>query len=315
MTLAKRSKVTKTKDEESAYQGGLARTLVRTLVLFTFIPLLLMAGAAYFRTRGLLRQQVVNETQAQMTTQLSQMELAVKTKDIRLDRLLRNPDFANQIASTLSSNPQSATFTALRNEIDQTINDLGSFNQFMLMSPDGIIRLASKPEWEGVSVKDDQPSFHTFFTHDGQSFLMYNVSNLYPNQLVLATIVGYRDTAGARAATLIAFTEAQNLDASLQSLINLYPSAKAYFVTQNIETKNFVGADPYTNELTAFQPSEAQDTSLTTALDNLMNVENNGPRALEYSAADGQAVLSEAAWSDTLQAGVVLEIPQNASYR
>ncbi|MGE5138589.1 MAG: hypothetical protein ACM3JD_03920, partial [Rudaea sp.] len=77
----------------SQYRGGLARTLVRTLLIFTFIPLILMGGAAYLRARALLQDQVVRQMQAQLTDQVGQVDLSAKTKEIRLDRLVRNPDF------------------------------------------------------------------------------------------------------------------------------------------------------------------------------------------------------------------------------
>ena len=43
------------KDRTAGYEGGLARSLVRTLLIYTFIPLIIMAGAAYLRSRTLLR--------------------------------------------------------------------------------------------------------------------------------------------------------------------------------------------------------------------------------------------------------------------
>ena len=55
-----------TQKRTDGYEGGLARTLVRTLLIFTLIPLAIMAGAAYLRARSLLRDQVVSQMQAQL---------------------------------------------------------------------------------------------------------------------------------------------------------------------------------------------------------------------------------------------------------
>lgn len=304
MTVARQSAAS----NSPAQQGGLARSLVRTLLIFTFIPLILMAGAAYLRTRALLREQVINETQSQMSTQLNQMEQAVKAKAIRLDRLIRTPDFASQIEAALSLDPRSEQFSAVRNNFNDQIRALATFNQFMLMMPDGTVRLASKPEWESLPLKNDNPSFHTFSTGNNESYLIYNVAGLYPNQLVLATVMGYRDSSGVRVATIVGFTETPSLEANLQALINLYPSANAYFITQSIDSKTFVKINPNTGELVAFQPSESQDTSLSAALDNLMNTENHGPQAIEFNEESDQPVLAQVAWSDPMKAGIVFEV-------
>src|SRR5512143_1699045 len=94
---------TRTQGEDTArYRGGLARTLVRTLLVFTFIPLALMGGAAYWRARGLLQNQVVEQMRAQIVDQVGDVDLSIKTKRIRLDRLVRNSEFQSVAQSALS---------------------------------------------------------------------------------------------------------------------------------------------------------------------------------------------------------------------
>src|SRR5512137_770342 len=103
--------------DEARYRGGLARTLVGTLLVFTFIPLALMGGAAYLRARALLRDQVVGQMQAQISDQVGQVELAIKTKEIRLDRLVRSPDFISKVVEVLSAPP--GQLGPLRDEFTQ----------------------------------------------------------------------------------------------------------------------------------------------------------------------------------------------------
>ena len=99
------------------HQTSLATSLVRTLIIFTLIPLTLIAGAIYFRSRTLLRDQVINQMQVQLTTQLSQMDLSIKTKEIRLDRLVRSPDFTVDYQASLQNNPQSEQFASVRDNL------------------------------------------------------------------------------------------------------------------------------------------------------------------------------------------------------
>jgi GAF domain-containing protein/HAMP domain-containing protein len=275
------------------------------LLLFTFIPLTLMAGAAYFRSRTLLRSQVVNQMQIQLTSQIDQADVIVKAKEIRLDRVVRSPNFANDLETALHANPQSAEFGSVRDEFTREINK-ATFTQYFLMRPNGTIQMASNPAWEGVSLQD--ASFYKTITDsDRLSFTLYDVAPLYPGQLVLVTIAQYQTTSGSKLGTLVGITEPQSLQEILQSLISVNPSANAYFITQS---GVYIGTDPYTNQLAAFKPSDSQNKSLSRVLDEMMNDEKGAPRSLEFDAKDGQPVLAQAKWLGFMKTGVVLEIPQ-----
>lgn len=297
-------------------QASLARSLVRTLVIFTFIPLTLMAGAAYFRSRTLLHDQVVGQMQTQMNTQLAQVELGIKTKEIRLDRLVRSPGFASDFETALHANPQSIEFSNLRNTITQEMRTLNpeagkiTFNQFFLMKTDGTIQIASKPEWEGISLKT--ASFYSLLSErDHQSFALYNLAPLYPNQFVLITIAQYQTQTGSRVGTLVGISERQSLQETLQSLLALTPSAKAYFLIPSSQT--FISTDPYTGQLNVFSPSSSQSASLTTAIASMMGTDET-PRSLEFTPSDGNPVIAQLKWLGSMNVGVVLEIRQDSIY-
>jgi hypothetical protein len=88
---------------------------VRTLLIFTFIPLVLMGGAAYLRSRTLMQDQVAGQLRVQIVDQLGDVDLAIKTKRIRLDRLVRAPGLLALAESALRGNP--ASNDALRTEM------------------------------------------------------------------------------------------------------------------------------------------------------------------------------------------------------
>src|SRR5574340_1760347 len=110
-------------EEAARYRGGLARTLVRTLLVFTFIPLALMGGAAYWRSRGLLQAQVVEQMRVQIVDQVADVDLSIKTKRIRLDRLIRNPEFQSVAQRALSSG--GAVAESLRTEMSAVVRSVG----------------------------------------------------------------------------------------------------------------------------------------------------------------------------------------------
>ncbi len=307
------------KSKNTGYQGGLSRSLVRTLMIFTFIPLTLMAGAAFLRSRALLREQVVNQTQSLMTAQIQQMNSDVKTKNIRLDRIVRLPVIANLINTALTTNPKNTGFETIQGNFVRQVSALNiagdkpTFNDFMLMKADGTVLIASNPAWQGVSLKGST-AYTSLLTDNDQSYVLYNIASLYPGQMVLATIAPYPNSGGKPTAALVGFTETQDLQDNLQSISNIYPSSNAYFILPAGQSKTFIDIDPYKNQFGVFQPSNAQNASLGSALDALMGAGSAAPRALEFNSSNNRPVLAQAAWSDTMHVGIVLEIQQDAIF-
>ncbi len=294
-----------------AHQTSLARSLIRTLMIFTFIPLTLMAAGAYVRARTLLREQVVGQMQAQLTVQLDELDRMIKIKNIRLDRLLYRPDTATHLETALQADPQSEEFKQARQELAEQMRAINPevgkavLNQYFLMKPDGLIRIASNPAWEGSSLQSS-PLFEALSNSEGQTLAVYDLEPLYPRQLILITVVQYRTAGGNRLGTLAGITEPQSVQ-ELQELLSLNPSADTYIVTRS---GTFIGIDPYTHELTAFEPAESQRAILLPALETMLDAQESRPRSLEFTSATKGAVLAQAAWLPSMQAAVVLEIPQ-----
>ena len=299
--------------ERSRYQGGLARTLFRTLILFTFIPLTLMGGAAYGRARTLLRQQVIAQMQTSMTTRLTPVDLSIKTKEIRLDRLVRGPGFAADVASALGMRRESTDFPALRQSIHAQIGALNQeegqaiFNQFILLRPDGVIHMSSRTDWEGLSLVAAS-YYATLQAGDRQSFAIFDPAPLFPKQLALLTVAQIRTANGAPLGSIVGLTESQSLQGILQGLVDLNPSGEAYFVTQE---GVFVGTDPYTSQLTVVTPSDAQKSELKATLDGMMNARNSPPESVEFRDLADRQILAQALWLDSLHAGIVFQINQS----
>src|SRR5512140_275373 len=158
----------------SGYEGGLARTLVRTLLIFTFIPLIVMAGAGYLRARSLLREQVVGQMQAQLQDQVARFGDSIKTKEIRLDRLAHATAREAQLAAALTSAAgvdRDALRQSIITEIRSTNTTSGRavFSEFFLAANDGLIALASKPQWDDTQLHG-APYFSALIANDHSSF-------------------------------------------------------------------------------------------------------------------------------------------------
>jgi GAF domain-containing protein/HAMP domain-containing protein len=294
----------------SQYRGGLARTLVRTLLVFTFIPLILMGGAAYYRAQALLRDQVVRQMQAQLSQQVGQVNLSVQTKAIRLDRLVRSPDFISAAGRALAASAQSPEFTSVRSDfaaVVQSLNPQGgtvTFNQYFLMSPSGTVALASNPAWQGLSLQDLKP-YQYLSTGERQSYAAYDTRPLYNNQLALFTVAQISNSTGAHLGTMVGVTEPQELQTILQNLVAPGSGAEALFVTQE---GSLIGADPYTNAMALVAAPAAQVTPIMAALTPMMSQDTSAPASVTFTNQRGIPSFGQVLWLNSLHAGIVYQI-------
>lgn len=300
----------RTRDDAGGYRGGLARTLVRTLLIFTFIPLALMGATAYLRTRALLRNQVVGQLRVQIIDQLGDVDLAVKTKRIRLDRLVRNPDILALAERALRG--AAGGNDALRAEMSELARSISTeggratFNQYFLMDPGGTIVLGSKPEWEGLQL-NGLDAYKQLSEGDHVSYALYDLPRLYEDQMVLLTISQVRRAAGMRAATLVGVTESAELQDILENLASVGSGAEALFVT---EDGKLIGSDPYTNELTLIEAPADQTSPIVAALGTMMGQAQAEPASVEFEDQQGVQFFGQVLWLDGLHIGVLYQIAE-----
>lgn len=301
--------------DQRRFRGSLAGTLVRTLLIFTFIPLILMAGAAYLRARALLREQVIEQSQSLINTQLASVDRTVKTKEIRLDRLIHQAGYRIAIELALHANPQNSAYQSIRSDVLAGFSALNgedstpTFNQFLLLDPDGVVKVASRPEWEGTALADTT-NFEQVIPGN-RSKTLFGFEPFYSDQLVMVTFVDYETPTGSKLGTLVGITESQEIQKILQSLMDLSPLAEAYFI---VPPDQFISSDAYTGELTLVEISESQKEHVIPALDSMMGANEVKPVALEFDAADDIPVLSQVKWLPSMHAGVALQIQQDAIY-
>jgi GAF domain-containing protein/HAMP domain-containing protein len=297
------------------YQGGLARSLVRTLLLFTFIPMVLMAGAAYLRARSLLREQVVGQMATQLRDQVGRLQQSIKTKEIRLDRIARAPGRFSDIEAALAAGRQGQELDALRETLSRDVRSINTevgratFSQYFLLDAHGSVVLASRPEWEGTSLTGSE-LLKAIDANDGSSFALYNAAPLYANDLIVATVARVRSSNGAPFGTLVGVTESQELQTVLTNLVALNADSDALLLT---EGRTIIGTDPYTNQLTVVTFPGTQQILINNAIDRMM-LRPGSPEVLQFTDEAGAPAFGQAIWLDSIHAGVLYEIHQNTIF-
>jgi GAF domain-containing protein/HAMP domain-containing protein len=304
-----------TSRKETKYKGSLTLTLVRTLLLFTLLPLSIMGGVTYIRTRALLREQAISESQLVMTAQLKQSAQAIELKEKRLLALVEDGQFSTALESAFHANRQSSSFAEIRSSALERFNSLNSdkdkprFDEFFLLSPDGTIEISTNPKWEGILITD--ANVLPRIQKDHASILTYNLSPLYTDQPALLTAIQYRTPGGSSLGTVVGVTEAQNLKPILQSVKDLRPSSEPYFfIPPNI----LIGIDPQTTAFILPQTSASQTEAIRTAFEQEMEQAVPQPLPIEYTTPNGRKTLAQIEWMPGINAGVVLEMDQDVIF-
>jgi hypothetical protein len=219
--------------KQNRFKGSLAGTLIRTLLVFTFIPLALMAGTAYFRTRSMLQEQAVTQSQNLLTTQLKTIDREVSNKETRLEHLLDSSDFKILIELALHANPQSSEFRDIRNGVLQEFKNLNAqedtpaFDEFLLLDANGNIKIASNAKWQGATLG------RAIFNQSSEKYhskAFYGLLPIYKDEFVLVTALQYTTERGSKLGSIVGITEKKNLQQLIQPLNGLSPLAATYFV-------------------------------------------------------------------------------------
>ncbi|MBL8062536.1 MAG: GAF domain-containing protein [Anaerolineales bacterium] len=297
--------------KKSRFKGSLTGTLVRTLLVFTFIPLALMAGTAYFRSRTLLRDQAIAQSGSLLTNQIELVNQGIKAREDTLKKQFEAEGASVLVEMALHANPQSDQFQDIRNNFIKTLLEKDAsgnpiaFNEFLLLDNKGVVKVASNDAWQGLVIDPDLLDIE-----ESQSLALYGLSPIYENELILTTAVNYKTERGSILGTLIGITEGENLHQLLRPLNGLESYADIYFI---LADEQFLASD--TNEI--YQPIEFEDNSksrLASELSRLMTQRVESPVALDINLPNKGQALAQLQFFPGMQSGVVLAIDSSAVY-
>jgi GAF domain-containing protein/HAMP domain-containing protein len=296
-------------------QRGLARRIIWRLAFATLIPLVVMAGAAYLRTRQLLEDQVVTQTQNLVTTEMDAAQNAMKIKQIRLDRITRRPDFVAAMDVILREPRDAPAFTESHNKIISIFEEINReegtpiFNLYFVADPNGVILASSERKWEGATLVDIS-RYQDILTADNQSFGVFDFLPFRPGQFSLVTINQFHTTDGSTGAVIGGISDEQYAVAILKSIVDLTSSSRAYFVSHY---GGYLGLDSYTGGIKSFLSVAEQREILEETFAPMMQPGAEFlPSTIKYKNENGVSVIAQAIWLNELKTGVVLEVPEEA---
>jgi len=296
---------------------SLAGTLVRTLLIFTFIPLALMAGAAYYRAQSLLRDQALRQSEVLMGSQLEVINRQAKDNEAWLEHLTASSDFNILTVLALNVNPNGSEFREIRSSIIKEFNNgVGEngpavFDQFFITDDKGLIKVASNPDWQGVSLAD--ASILNGISPENSSTVVYGLSPLYDNQLVLLTAEEYKVVPqGSTLGFLVGIIEPRNLSELFHPLVSLYPLARTYYI---LPTGQLVSAESQTGDLTMVKTPTSSQKNLIARMDKLrVGEETSSPTPIKFTTVETEAAVNQLQWLPSMHTGVAFELSKEIIY-
>jgi hypothetical protein len=269
-------------------RGSLASTLARVFLIFTVLPLALVAGVVYFRSQYLLREQAIRQTEGVLTTQMDVINGQIKDKEARLAHLLTSSDFNILTELALHANPVSNEFKEIRASVIREFENLNAegstpaFDQFLIIDPTGLVKVASRAEWEGASLTD--LSFMEQTSPENSSAAVFGLSPIYEGQFMLVTVQEYKTSRGSALGTLIGITETETLRKLLRPLQSYYSSANTYFI---LPSGQFVFDNSQTEEFSIVDSPSTSQQEVLASLNQMMAMAPSTPATLETTSAEG----------------------------
>jgi GAF domain-containing protein/HAMP domain-containing protein len=284
-------------------------------LVFSFIPLVMMAGAAYLRARTLMREQAIEQTNTVVRAQLGTINKEIQDKQAVLEHLVAGD--ANQILIELAlhANKQSREFGEISTSMVKEfigLNEGGSspaFDHFVLMDSRGLIRIATRPEWQGLIIPEY--AFINESGYEGGTHLLFGFPPLYQELPVLITFREYTTSRGSILGVVVGITESKGLSELVNPLQAINPSGSTYFL---LPSGHFLAMEEGTEGLISIDPSNDTRDELTMQLEQLIVENSLQPISLSLSAAEKGAALTQLQWIPSFHAGVAMELSRQTVY-
>jgi GAF domain-containing protein/HAMP domain-containing protein len=298
--------------KQEKIKGSLAGIIVRTLLIFAFLPLTLMAGVAYFRTRALFQEQSISQSQKLLDAQIKTIDHGIANKESHLEHLLESSDFTILIELALHANPKNSEFRDIRDNLIQEFKNSSiqdkenSFDQFFLLDTSGNIKIASNANWQGITLDSLTSAKVNGKNH---SVALYGLSPLYENEFILLTMQEYKTKRGSVIGSIVGITEKESLQELVQPLNGLSSLASAYFV---LPDQRLIYSEPETGVFTLVQSTS--QNSINSIFSELMKQENTQPKTLKIKTPTGESALAQLKWFPRMQTGVMLAVKASNAY-
>ena len=289
---------------------GLGFRLTLILVPLVLIPLLILAAVTYIRSRDLLRDQAASQMTSAAQSQIAVLETWTDEREQRLQLGSQRSVLIEATATLLSAPTSSARFRSAQESALAELADLRLrqgqvlFSELVLARPDGMILVATQPEWEGqVSSFLTSDSFPVNELH---SHPVYDDSILAPGALTIISHAPMRMGETETSAILIGVNSDARLGALFEQMQVFWEQRGIYRVERG---RTFALLSPdIIIQLERY--GTAPDATRGVLHPIFTQIDSASSGTMEYINVDGDLVLAAFEWIPDWDMGIVAELPQ-----
>lgn len=299
--------------KDARFHGRLARNILLLLLPLTIVPLIIMGGGAYLRTRNLLYAQATNQLATIHRETASLIDEWIAKKHTGLERVARQQQFVDSYLQLQGGAANTQGHLTARQTIIDMLLDLNPspaeflFDQFLLLDGDGDVVLATTTSWEQSNLTL-YPSFAQLLArNETASFAAYTLQPLYTDAFVIATIHPFLfDNSGNPLGTIIGFSESRATLQVIEARASLLPGINTYFIADQFA---IYGKDALTQQLTRFDPSDEQRQQLSS-----LPQSEERPAIASFASHTGDEVVATYGNIEPLSLGLSIEVSNQLIY-
>jgi HAMP domain-containing protein/putative methionine-R-sulfoxide reductase with GAF domain len=297
---------------QTSPRRSLGQRLALILLPIALIPMLILGGAVYFRSRALLKTQAASQltttAQAKLRplldrTDTLELRMELGAQDLALrqatETLLRRPPSSSDYLQAL----ESAKIALAGLEVSETQRQ---FTQVLLArASDGVVLASTEPAWEGVSL----PSVaQGLLPSDSTVTLpLFGDPIFGPGELALvtsATVRGVEDT--SRSMYLLGINTDLQVGALMREMLSVW-SLRGFSIVER--GKTFIALEP---DIILTLSNASMLPTATTGVNHpvFVSAAARPSGTLEYTNPEGVPMLAAYEWLPDWKMGVVVELPQ-----
>lgn len=293
-------------------QAGLGTTLTLTLIPLVLIPLLLMAGGAYLRSRSILREQASSQLLSAAQAEGQALTVWAQARQQRLLLGSERSQLKEAAATLVSVASQAEARQVSLEQARQELSDLRTrenetfFTElFLARLSDGVILASTTPEYEGLTF----PAL-TEGKITGRSAMttsLYDDQTIARGDIAFVTIIPLRalNTPVADSA-LVGVNKGLRLGSLMEAMQVFWEQRGAYRVTRG---NTFLAVPPnIVVGLESYSMMPVIKTGIQHPVFELGPTSSSA--SLEYESYDGTSVVGAFEWLPDSNVGIVLELPQ-----
>ena len=292
--------------EQPKFKNQLVRSMIIALLAFAVLPVLGMAVAGYYRAQGILHAQVYDRLQSVTLVQGEALSQSMRTKEIRLDRIGRRPEFMEAV-ERLNRRYSQLYFDQLNAEFDAVNRPDGIpvFDDFFIINRDGVIYGASDPEWIGISLAGS-PYYAQLGEEVGTTGI-YDFGEMFANQFDIFSKLKLFTEDGKYLGILVGVTDSESVREYLHTINATNPSITAYFLSSN---DVFVWIDPYTKSLSRFEPQSEQHQ----LIGDFLAAPTETEELIAFENHEGVSVVAHAYSIERANSDLIVEFPTEVAF-